>query len=126
MMHINLSTIALAVLGYLPALSAAPAPDVKHYAVKERHAIPRGWSAVSRAEGSHPITLQIGLKQQNLDKLEQHTIHVSDPSHARYGQYLSAEAVHELIAPSDVAIDLVKAWLGDHDITPSALSTTKD
>lgn len=123
-MHFSLSTVTL--LASLPGIIAAPAPEVKRYAVKERHAVPPGWSAVSRAQASHPITLQIGLKQQNQDKLEQHILEVSDPSHARYGQYLSAEEVHKLTVPSDDTVDLVKAWLHDHNIIDSVLSTTKD
>lgn len=123
-MHFSLSTFAF--LGFLPSIFSAPAPDFQAYAIKERHAIPRGWTAVSRAEASRSIMLQIGLKQHYQDKLEQHIIEVSNPSHTRYGQYLSADAVHELLAPSDDTIDLVKAWLLDHNIINPILSSTKD
>jgi len=116
----------IVVLGYLAGVLAAPASHIKQYAIKERHAVPKGWTPVSRPDAHHSITLQIGLKQQNQDKLEQHVMEVSDPSHARYGQYLSADEVHDLIAPADDTVGLVQAWLHDHNITTSTLSTTKD
>lgn len=116
----------LVVLGYLAGVLAVPAPQIKQYAVKERHAVPRGWTAISRPDAHQSITLQIGLKQQNQDKLEQHVVEVSDPSHARYGQYLSADEVHDLVAPADDTVGLVQAWLHDHNITTSTLSATKD
>jgi len=124
-MLFSISTLVL--LGHLTGVLAIPAASqVKNYAIKERHAMPRGWTKISRPEGHHSIDLQIGLKQQNQDKLEQHVMEVSDPSHARYGQYLSADQVHELTAPGDETVDLVQAWLQDHNITTSTLSTTKE
>lgn len=88
--------------------------------------MPRGWTAVSRAPDSQLINLQIGLKQRNQDILEQHVVEVSNPYHARYGQYLSAAEINDLIAPSDDTVDLVHAWLLEHDISAATLSPTKD
>lgn len=72
------------------------------------------------------IGLEIGLKHQNQDKLEQHVLEVSDPSHARHGQYLSAVEVQELVAPADETIELVKNWLLEHKITAAELNPAGD
>lgn len=42
---------------------------------------------------------------------------VSDPSHSRYGQYLTADEVNELITPSKNTLSLVEEWLHGHGIT---------
>ena len=42
---------------------------------------------------------------------------MSDPSHVRYGHYLSADEVHDLIKPSQMTISLVQGWLSGHGIS---------
>lgn len=121
----HFSTLAL-IAPLLGDVIAAPTTHSRSYAVKERHAVPRGWTTVSRASDSQSINLQIGLKQRNQDILEQHVVEVSNPSHARYGQYLSAAEINDLIAPFDDTIDLVYAWLQEHRISTATLSPTKD
>lgn len=122
----HFSTLALFLAPLLGDVNAAPTTSSQSYAVKERHAVPRGWTAESRASGSQLINLQIGLKQRNQDILERHVVQVSNPSHARYGQYLSASEINDLIAPSADTIDLVRAWLFENDIPTATLSPTKD
>lgn len=41
---------------------AAPA-SVNSYALKERHAVPSGWTVVARAPQEHVVQLAIGLRQ---------------------------------------------------------------
>lgn len=116
----------LAFLASVTGVLAAPTSSTNSYAVKERHIVPRGWTAVSRPHPAQAINLKIGIKQRNQHVLEQHAIELSNPSHARYGQYLSAAEIKELIAPSDDTIELVRAWLREHDVASSTLSATKD
>jgi tripeptidyl-peptidase I len=42
------------------------------YSVKETHSVPSKWSQIGRANRSHMLQLQIGLKQGNFDELERH------------------------------------------------------
>jgi tripeptidyl-peptidase-1 len=60
--------------------------------------------------------LKIGLPQPNFDVLEKHLYEVSDPSHSRYGQYLSKAEVEALVAPHPESLDLVNDWLASHGI----------
>nr|POE75449.1 tripeptidyl-peptidase sed2 [Quercus suber] len=108
------------------AIAAPTAPSHRSYAVKESHPVPRGWSAVSRPHDAQMINLQIGLKQSNEDVLDKHLSEVSDPSHHRYGQYLSAEEIHELVKPADEAIEMVHAWLREHDVSSVSVAPAKD
>lgn len=45
-----------------------------HYALKERHPVPDGWTAVRQAPSDHRIQLHIGLKQGRFHELERHLI----------------------------------------------------
>lgn len=105
---------------------AIPTDSARSYEVKERHPVPRGWAAISQPPAFHKIKLNIGLKHQNQDKLEQHVLELSDPSHERYGRYMTASDVRDLIAPSTEAIDMVREWLLEHKISEAALSSTGD
>lgn len=120
-----ISTLAVHLLLFGGAL-AIPTDSSRSYALKERHPVPRGWKAVSQPSGSHKINLSIGLRHRNQDKLDQHVIEISDPSHARYGQYMSASDIRDLIAPSAETIDMVRDWLSDHGISDAVLSPTRD
>ncbi|GAB7354905.1 hypothetical protein MBLNU459_g5537t1 [Dothideomycetes sp. NU459] len=122
----HLSTLTFLLTPFLGGVIAAPAASSHPYALKERHAVPNGWTSVSRASGNELINLKIGLKQKNQHLLEEHVVAVSNPTHPRYGQYLSASEVKDLIAPSDDTIDLVQTWLAEHDIFTTTLSSTKD
>jgi tripeptidyl-peptidase-1 len=42
------------------------------YSVKETHSVPSKWTPTGRADGSHKLHLQIGLKQGNFEELERH------------------------------------------------------
>jgi len=104
----------------LAVLSAATSvdslPSSSSYATKERHIVPRGWTAVGDAAKSQLLNLQIGLKQRNEGFIERHLIEVSDPNHARYGQHLSAAEIHDMIAPSNETLILVTEWLAEHHV----------
>ncbi|EMC98058.1 hypothetical protein BAUCODRAFT_22902 [Baudoinia panamericana UAMH 10762] len=104
---------------------AAPTTFTSHYAVKERHAVPRGWTTAGPAPAGHVLNLQIGLRQSNQGVLQQHVLEVSDPSHKRYGQHLSADEVHALVSPSSETVRLVQDWLQAHAISEHTLSPCK-
>lgn len=111
-----LSTL-LSVLVVVPTLLSASCADCTSYSIKERHQVPDGWIYVRRAPLHSEIELQIGLKQSRFRELERHLSEVSDPSHLRYGQHLTAGEVNELITPSKNTLSLVEEWLYGHSIT---------
>jgi len=93
----------------LPSVIAAPTSNTAAYAVKERHAAPLGWTRISSPADYQIINLQIALRQENSDALIKIAMEVSDPSHPRYGQHLSAKQVRDLVAPSNGTIDAVSS-----------------
>lgn len=53
---------------------------------------------------------------------------MSDPSHPRYGQHLSANEVNQLVKPTNQTLELVHEWLLGHSIDTTLLqySPAKD
>ncbi|THZ05120.1 subtilisin-like protein [Aureobasidium pullulans] len=90
MPSMHLSTFGMLAL-LLPNVIAAPTSNTAAYAIKERHAAPLGWTRMSSPADSQIINLQIALRQENSDALTKIAMEVSDPSHPRYGQHLSAK-----------------------------------
>lgn len=113
-------------LGAIAAAYALPSTVRSEYTVKERHAVPRGWSEAGPASKSDTIHLQIGLKQSNEGSIEKHLAEVSDPAHPRYGQHLTAAEIEKIVRPSDESVDLVQEWLAEHGINDHALNSAKD
>ena len=131
----------LIVLIALPSLSTSSCTHRTRYTLKECHPVPDGWTSVRRPPPNHEIQLQIGLRQSRFHELEQHLNEgklvalwtcdfikrslvdlpfvnpVSNPSHTRYGQYLTAQEVNDLITPSNDTLFLVEQWLLEHGIT---------
>ncbi|KAF2101176.1 subtilisin-like protein [Rhizodiscina lignyota] len=94
------------------------------YALKEAHNVPRQWTRVGPAPKDHIINLQIGLKQSQFEDLERHLYEVSDPTHERYGQHLTADEVNELVKPTDYTLNSVLEWLLGAGIGAEKLSYT--
>jgi tripeptidyl-peptidase-1 len=51
--------------------------------------VPAGWELVGKPSAEQRLTLQVGLKQHNFDRLLYSLFNVSDPAHEQYGQHLS-------------------------------------
>jgi tripeptidyl-peptidase I len=66
---------------------------------------------ISKVDDDAPISLQIGLKLQNLDQLESRLMAVSTPGSQEYGQYWDFEQVTDAFYPSAQASNAVKRWL---------------
>merc|ERR1711865_34974 len=85
-----------------------------------------GWSLGPRSPEKLPIKLMFGLRQTNLDQLEQSLLAVSDPQSPEYGRHLSNDQVHELIAPTSSSINAVRDWLSSHGIVPQVITPNSD
>lgn len=85
--------------------------------VSRAASLPAAVRVLSVPDENTPITLEIGLKMQNIEKLEDMLRDVSDPKSSNYGQYLSTTEIHETFRPSDESGAAVKAWLQENGIT---------
>lgn len=126
MMAARTLAFSLSAIGLILGGDALPTTSSSNYLVKERHAVPSAWTAAGRANKRESINLQIGLKQRNEGLVERHLIEVSDPSHERYGQHLTASEIADIVRPEDESVSQVHAWLVEHDIADIDYSPAKD
>ncbi|KAI4753709.1 subtilisin-like protein [Aureobasidium sp. EXF-12344] len=109
-----LSTVALVVNAGLSSRSL--------YGLKESHHAPDNWKRVGRASPDHKIEMHIGLRQQGFPELERQLHQISSPSHTRYGQYLSASEISDLISPHEQSSKFVLEWLAENGIPEDGLT----
>jgi tripeptidyl-peptidase-1 len=109
------------------------------------HAVPVNWESLGHPLAGTRINLHISLRPERESALIDAVFEISNPSHPRhvllttpplvlysrvpllcfrYGAYLSAEQVAELVRPNPDTLELILAWLRYHGIRPSSISTT--
>ncbi len=62
------------------------------------------------------VTLNILVRQNNVDLLEQELYTISDPYSSRYGDYYSNEEVNDLVYSDQLSKNEIIVWLRDNDI----------
>ena len=86
---------------------------------------PSGFKWGDRAS-SETMELVFAVKQQNLDKLHDTFMDVSDPDSPSYGHHLSNEEVHELVRPSKEDSNAVETFLRESGFEPISLTPNSD
>ncbi|KPI46085.1 Tripeptidyl-peptidase sed2 [Cyphellophora attinorum] len=109
----------------LPLLAAALTRRAG-YSIKSEHPVPAQWQKLDRAPADHRLDMRIGLKQANFDELERQLYDVSSPSSSNYGQHLSTDGIHSLVAPAEDTLKDVLAWLGDHGVEELDFTPARD
>ena len=90
--------------------------DIPHKVKEHIEGPPHGWFRHGPAAPDHLLELKIALPQPHFPILEKHLLEISDPSHERYGAYLSKEETEALMAPHPETLDVVGEWLASHGI----------
>lgn len=78
--------------------------------------VPLGWQLKDAAPADMTIDMHIGLKEENMAKLEQIAYQVSDPTHSSYGKHLSKADIDAMTAPTAETVDAVTEWLSSHGV----------
>ncbi|KAF8559436.1 subtilisin-like protein [Imleria badia] len=97
-------------------VSASHHKDFPHKIKESIEAPPHGWLRHGPAPPDHLLELKIALPRPHFPILEKHLWEVSNPSHERYGAYLSKEETEALMAPHPETLDIVSEWLASHGI----------
>ena len=103
--NVGLRAMAIACLLSIPTLAA----------IHERSTA-KNWKQVATPSDDTPITLRIGLREQNLDQLESLIYAVSTPGSSEYGKYMEDNQLKELLQPSELSEMAVTAWLQENGI----------
>lgn len=64
-----------------------------------------------RLDSDAIVPVRIGLRQSNLHTGYDRLMDVSHPESPNYGKHLSKEEVHDLFAPAEESVEIVKSWL---------------
>jgi tripeptidyl-peptidase-1 len=83
-------------------------------------ALPASVKALSLPEDNQLITLQVGIRLQNIDQLQERLKAVSTPNSPDYGKYLDEADVDKLFGPSDASRTAVLGWLKQSGVTDTA------
>lgn len=73
--------------------------------------IPPGWVEGPEPDGTESIMLRVGLAQSGADHFQRRLIEISTPGQPGYGQFMSKEAVEDILRASDEAHSVVSSWL---------------
>lgn len=106
---ILVALLSLTLLAHANTSAASPSYDYNLH--EKRSFIPSGWSLVRRQHGSTSIPLKFGLKQSNIDRLEELLNDVSHPDSPNYGNHWTPAQIAETFAPSNHSINTVRTWL---------------
>lgn len=101
--------------------SVLASPLVSH---EKRSHTPFGWSLLRRHDSSATMPLRFGLKQSNIDKIDEYLYDVSHPSSANYGKHWTAAEIAATFAPDDSTIDTVRSWLVESGIAVEKIRLT--
>ncbi|KAK8148370.1 hypothetical protein G3M48_010347 [Beauveria asiatica] len=106
---VALSKVCFAAIAASGVLCApTPGPLAKFAELKR---VPAQWTTEGRAPGETVIKARIGVKQNNIEGLQQKLLDIAHPNSANYGKWLSKEEVEKYTAPADSHVAAVKAWL---------------
>ncbi|KAJ7505953.1 subtilisin-like protein [Mycena galericulata] len=114
----------LAFLTTLVALATVSAAPSSIRVLHEKRAVEpdvSGWSLARRLEPSNLIPLRVGLRERNLDRLEDLLLSVSHPDSPTYGEHWSPAQIVDMFAPSHETIAAVKDWLIDSGLPSNRL-----
>lgn len=95
---------------FVGALAAPHATPYGHLVLHERRSIP-ALNRVDRVQPDSIVPIRIALKQSNLESGYERLMDVSHPSSKNYGKHLTSTEVHELFAPKEETVRVVKEWL---------------
>jgi tripeptidyl-peptidase-1 len=77
-------------------------------------------------QASQEIEFVVALHASNPARIEALLLQISDPSNAKYSQYLSHEELIELVAPSEEALSKVHAWIENAGARVISVADTRD
>ncbi|KAF8576122.1 subtilisin-like protein [Ramaria rubella] len=108
MLSLSLVAVTLSAIGLSCATPPLHSRNVVH---EKRTSEPASWSRSRKLESDVVLPMRFGLKQSNVDRLEEFLMDVSHPESPNYGMHWTADQVADTFAPSTDTIDTVREWL---------------
>ncbi|KAF9561787.1 subtilisin-like protein [Agrocybe pediades] len=116
-------TILLPASIFWACVYAAPSTQSHHVLHEKRAVEPHalGWFQARRLDARQLLPMRFGLRQQNMHRLEELLLEVSDPLSPKYNQHYTPAQIIDTFAPSDESIIAVTQWLVDSGISSDRL-----
>jgi len=92
---------------------------------EKRETVPHGWTETHRPEPNLVVPVRIGLKQANVDRLEDFLMAISHPDSKEYGQHWTPEQVAATFAPTKESIQTVQNWLLSSGVNADRIRLSK-
>ncbi|OCH89202.1 subtilisin-like protein [Obba rivulosa] len=83
--------------------------------------VPSGYKVLRRAAPHTILPFRIGLRQSNIEDIEEYLLDVSHPESPNYGKHWSAAQVAETFRPSQESVESVHSWLVESGIDVSRI-----
>ncbi|KAF8827946.1 hypothetical protein HHX47_DHR4001018 [Lentinula edodes] len=96
-------------------------PFVLH---ERRSRSPSGWVPERKHDASAVLPIRFGLKQSNIQNLEEYLYDISDPDSSNFGKHWTPLEVAKTFAPSAESVKVVHEWLIDNGIPKDRLRIT--
>ncbi|EJD49916.1 subtilisin-like protein [Auricularia subglabra TFB-10046 SS5] len=93
---------------------------------ERRSVVPSGFRSAGSAPAGHTLNLRIALQNNNLKGLEDALMDAATPGSANFRQWLSKGQVEAFSRPTEETVNVVNAWLAEHDVTAGALTPSGD
>jgi tripeptidyl-peptidase-1 len=88
--------------------------------------LPDGWKPQAKSPANHGLELLFAVKQSNLQTLEDTLLRVSNPDSPSYGEYMTNEEVHALVAPRLGHLEALQSFFEEHGVDHESLTPNKD
>ncbi|KAI5367380.1 Putative peptidase S53, activation domain, peptidase S8, subtilisin, Ser-active, Sedolisin [Septoria linicola] len=86
------------------------------------HEVPESWTRIGTPRPEERLHLRIAMTAPIPRLFEQTLFAVSNPSNARYGQYLKRDELKDLLRPKSEATSAVMSWLVQSGVSPEAIA----
>ena len=123
---VGMRSILSFVVTLLGVAFAVPSPRSDHVVRETRAAEPIHWVKTDRLDSNSVLPMRFGLVQQNLHRVEEMLMSVSNPDSPKYAQHFTPMEVVDAFAPSKETISAVTNWLVESGFSRDRLRLSRN
>jgi len=97
--------------------TALAAKDLDHRVKHESTNSPANWvkhDSVPASSNFVELAIMLSIPQEKFNHLENELLTRSSPNHSNYGNWLSNDEVHEIVAPNTESVDAISEFMQLH------------
>ncbi|KIJ32809.1 hypothetical protein M422DRAFT_265292 [Sphaerobolus stellatus SS14] len=114
-------SVAATVFCLLGNAFSSPSLNSRRVVHEKRHFTSEKWTRSRKLGDDVILPMRFGMKQNNIERIEELIMDVSHPTSPNYGKHWSPDKIADTFAPSQGSIDAVKAWLHSEGVRPERI-----